>query len=700
MQSQTEREQAAIDNVYKQHTAKAQQMGALASGMNAMSNYADVQHKLSPAYLEAQKAQTAAELARAQATQSQADAAHEAAQVDAFNARVKVWYLGGKQGPRPEFNGTPTTPPTLEVPTDTNTPPTAPSTTESSIMAQGVTTPLDSAISTYTDVNMFPDLKGMMTAENDQSNVNYIRKNFKPPSANASNVDWFNHKKEINQFLSSKGITDKVDRNRITDQYLGGYDRTAQDSLNAARDTDLLDNVRTAVYSSNSEDFKHLTRADYAKVLGPDEGGKQFDANQNKVYQEAVQSAGQVAFTHPNEDNKIAPKNVQHRNAYAKFKQFSSSIAELPKASREALETRYFAENESGMDKAEITSLQNARTRDQEVYTKQVMDTFNDPNTNFSSANMKSMLANLVKHGQYDSIPEAFAVMEGKFVTQIVKNIEEAHKNPGETTDQFADRIISSQFLQDAITGYATEIGLGEKGTNSIVNLVDTKLNVAKKEKNYTARLANSEKALADFDALIEKSKKTHSADNMNKALLSNFISQGGEGDPTGAQGQLADVFNRVIGYNPELVHNPHIFYKLIRKYNPGVDLDLTDSASDLEIGSMQANPGHLKDYSMEGNNNNAGKNTDLFERISNTKKLYAADGDLTKEGIALAEELLMNKTAPGVLAKNNLFRTDEEKEQVKLLRLLTKYQLNKQQDKRDPLKKEIRDIRNKLIAK
>jgi hypothetical protein len=309
---------------------------------------------------------------------------------------------------------------------------------------------------------------------------------------------------------------------------------------------------------------------------------------------------------------------------------------------------------------------------------------------------MGSMLHNLVKHGGYESTTQAYQTLGGKFVTQIVSNIEKEFKDT-DNTEEFADRILVSQTLQDSITGYATDIGLGYEGTKKILELVNLKLNVSKRETNYNAQLDDAVKNLATAEKKITKSKSTYNSENFNKYLKSDFKLKGGDDVPAGAMEQTGDVFNLVQGFNPDILHNSDIFYKILRKFNPNVDLDGTDSTSDLEFGSKQAGATDFQDYSMR--DTSEGANQDLYDRLSN-KSLYDSEGALTDAGNALAKELMYGETPPGVLAKNNLFRTDDEDEQVLFMRLLTRYELDNRKGKLNPYKSSITSIRNKLIAR
>jgi|LWDU01.1.fsa_nt_gi hypothetical protein len=712
--SQTEDRQNALDSAIAQQQMKATGMSAMASGMNAMSSYADTQYKLTPEYQQMMQDTATADLLGAQA-QSQAS------QVDAFQAQTKAWYMDGRQGPKPTWGGFNsnsytgntgnTSLPTSSVDTMNSTVPGSgdnvpvdeftainaqfaghPGYPDMSVNNVPSATPLDNALSGYAHTSMYPDIQETMVADVDAQNIAYIIKNFKTPDANAPEEEWFRYKQDIKQSLV--GTVGPQYTKPLLDQVFQTYGKTNYPSVEDAMRADNMNTVKRDVLSSDPARFRQYSRKDYISTLGEAEGTKLFESNNNIIFNSAMDTSNKTTFTHPNPSNPIAKSSMEHRTAYSKFKKFSEEIAGLPASTKKIMEDEYF--RNTGVDKSTVTDLLTARKHDQSVYSKNLIATFTDPDTPFTSIQMGSMLHNLVKHGGYESTTQAYQTLGGKFVTQIVSNIEKEFKDT-DTTEEFADRILVSQTLQDSITGYATDIGLGYEGTKKILELVNLKLNVSKRETNYNAQLDDAVKNLATAEKKITKSKSTYNSENFNKYLKSDFKLKGGDDVPAGAMEQTGDVFNLVQGFNPDILHNSDIFYKILRKFNPNVDLDGTDSTSDLEFGSKQAGATDFQDYSMR--DTSEGGNQDLYDRLSN-KNLYDSEGALTDAGNALAKELMYGETPPGVLAKNNLFRTDEEDEQVLFMRLLTRYALDNRKGKLNPYKSSITSIRNKLIAR
>jgi len=280
--SQTEDRQNALENAIARQQMQATGMSAMASGMNAQANMAEVQRKLNPDTIAMENAKIAAQ------TESYLASALSS-KATVYDSKVKAWALNGANGPmpQPDFgnygNNTPTsvdggnTPTTAPIPGD--------GTTGSIATTTQNTTPLDSVLQQYKHVNIYPSARPALTAKADESNVNHLLTNFKDslPSSTATNEDWFNHKRDITQYLSSGGIL-KLDRDRIVDRYLSTHERTSQKDLITARANDITNQVRYAAGSTNAQDYQHLTRGDYIGALGEQEGGKTYLNNMSNAY--------------------------------------------------------------------------------------------------------------------------------------------------------------------------------------------------------------------------------------------------------------------------------------------------------------------------------------------------------------------------------------------------------------------------------
>ena len=373
--SQTEDNQNALDSAIAQQQMKATGMSAMASGMNAQANMAEVQRKLDPAYIDMQNAETAAktQMYAAQTLNYENQAKESEFTNNILRKRFPQYFN------QPPVDTTGATDGTLD--------------TTSIQPAPGLVNSTDSDFLN----SKIPGMGGMFTDQNNQTNSSFlIEKYASKLNETSTNVGYLDLKENMMQDLKSASVSD-ANSTKIIDSVFGNFQIEVAKDRSTAIKADNKVNIITAsdnfLAYGNIADVVNLTKADFVTAYGDVKGKETYTAMLDKAYVDAASKTGTLAFDPRNPQNPLSPSVTTSRTSATNYVNFRKTIAEYPEDVRTSVTSRYVAENNLNVD--EIKTYENALQADQKQIVRNVTSDLSKNDYNMS--NLDSDLQSL--HG-------------------------------------------------------------------------------------------------------------------------------------------------------------------------------------------------------------------------------------------------------------------------------------------------------------
>jgi len=180
---------------------------------------------------------------------------------------------------------------------------------------------------------------------------------------------------------------------------------------------------------------------------------------------------------------------------------------------------------------------------------------------------------------------EAFSEMEMGLTSHLSRIVQDKYKTPGESDADFARRAASDADLLSKINNSVKEYNLGAQ-EKKVIGLVDDRLGIS------AAQTRIKEKAALALTASEKKQKEEKArvkwlSDQLDKHTDSSVTSQL-EVDGDMSHGALADYHTLrtyTSKFYSELVDNPYLFNKALKRVGIAVDEDMTSDSDELVVG-------------------------------------------------------------------------------------------------------------------